>query len=689
MLTGVRDSKVGAEHLRRRAYLYVRQSTMRQVFENTESTARQYDLRRRAVALGWGEEQIEVIDSDLGQSAASAADRVGFQRLVSEVGLGHAGIVMGLEVSRLARNSSDWHRLLEICALAGTLILDEDGLYDPADFNDRLLLGLKGAMSEAELHMLRARLRGGMLNKARRGDLRLRLPVGLIYDTQSQVVLDPDRQVQESVRLLFATFRRMGSAHGTVRAYREQGLEFPTRFHCGPHKGDLVWRPLMNGRVEDVLHNPRYAGAYAYGRRRERRDGPNGRKCMRSLPREEWHTLIIDAHPGYITWAEYEENLERLRHNARATPENRRCPPREGPALLQGLVICGVCGARMSVRYQGSTEEPKPYYVCKGAGNTQSWPRCQSLAGVGIDRAIGEVLLEAMTPVALDVALAVQEELEARVEEADGLRHKQVERAHYEVELARGRFMPVDPNHRLVADSLEADWSEKLRELQRVREDYERYLEEDRFVLDEANKARIRELAGDFTRLWHGPKTAHRERKRMVRLLIEDVTLLRDDEEIVAHVRFSGGATRTLTLPRPLSAAEMRKLSREAVDEIDRLLDHHTDGEVAAKLNERGFVSGTGKRFDARRVQVVRRAYGLASREERLRAAGLLTLEEAAARIGLHKETLKRHRREGTLALRYYRIDDANRFMYEDPGPLGRHRDQVGVAARAEEVQYA
>ena len=256
MLDVVRDSKVSGGHLQRQAYLYVRQSTLRQVLENTESTARQYDLRRRAVALGWDEERIVVIDSDLGQSGASAADRAGFQRLMSEVGLGRAGIVMGLEVSRLARNSSDWHRLLEICALRRTLILDEDGLYDPADFNDRLLLGLKGTMSEAELHMIRARLQGGMRNKARRGELKLRLPVGLVYDGQDQVVLDPDQQVGESVRLLFATFRRVGSANGTVRTYRERGLLFPTRLHDGPCKGDLVWRPLTNGRRTLLLGSP-------------------------------------------------------------------------------------------------------------------------------------------------------------------------------------------------------------------------------------------------------------------------------------------------------------------------------------------------------------------------------------------------------------------------------------------------
>lgn len=410
---------------------------------------------------------------------------------------------------------------------------------------------------------------------------------------------------------------------------------------------------------------------------------------MRSRPREAWHTLIIDAHPGYITWAEYKENLERLRQNARDTPENRRFPPREGPALLQGVVLCGVCGARMTVRYQGSKEKLQPHYVCRGAGNTQSLPTCQSLPGAGIDQAIGEVLLEAVTPVALEVALAVQAELEARVGEADGLRLKQVERARYEAELARRRFFEVDPEHRLVADSLEADWNEKLRELGRARDDYARYQEEDRLVLDEGNKARIRKLAGDFPRIWRDPETPDRERKRMVRLLIEDVTLLRTDEELVAHVRFSGGATQTLRLPRPLSARELWKLSQEAVAEIDDLLDHHTEWEVAQILNERGFVSGTGKSFNVSRVKGVRRAYGLARREERLKAAGLLTLEEVAARLGLHKETVKRYRREGRLKVCCHPINDANQFMYEDPDARGTAGDQAPIAARAEEVQYA
>ncbi|HHK41343.1 MAG TPA: recombinase family protein, partial [Planctomycetaceae bacterium] len=336
--------KVTARHLAREAYLYIRQSSLRQVLENTESTKRQYGLRQRAVALGWPQEQIVVIDSDLGQSGASAADREGFKRLVSDVGLGRAGIVMGLEVSRLARNNADWHRLLEICALTDTLLLDEDGVYDPAQFNDRLLLGLKGAMSEAELHMLRMRLQGGILNKARRGELQTPLPIGLVHDENSnRVTLHPDKQIQESLKMLFHAFAQTGSALGTVRVFREQGLRFPRQTNNGLSKREVLWGELTHSLVLRILHNPRYAGAFAWGRCRTRRR-PDGKVIQEALPREEWTTLLLDAHDGYITWDQYEKNLRRLRDNSAAHGDDRRrSPPREGPALLQGLVICAKC----------------------------------------------------------------------------------------------------------------------------------------------------------------------------------------------------------------------------------------------------------------------------------------------------------------------------------------------------------
>ena len=456
------QQKVTSRHLARKAYLYVRQSTLRQVMENTESTQRQYALRQRAIALGWPAEQVVVIDTDLGQSGASAADREGFQRLVTEVGLGRAGIVMGLEVSRLARNSSDWHRLLEICALTDTLILDEDGIYDPAHFNDRLLLGLKGTMSEAELHLLRARLRGGILNKARRGELESPLPIGFVYDASSHVVLDPDLQVQEAIRTLFQTFRRTGSATATVKFFRKEGLRFPRRTRCEPNEGEIVWAGIEHSGVLRALHNPRYAGAFFFGRtRRDKVLGPG--EHYRKLPREEWTALLPGAHPGYISWAEFEENQRRLKENACVHgAERRRSPPREGPALLQGLVICGRCGERMTVRYSWRRGHLAPYYICQRDGIQNAQPICQCISGASIDAAVGKLLLEVVTPMAVEVAFAVQEEIQARALEADALRRKQIERACYEAELARRRYMRVDPDNRLVADALEADWNARL-----------------------------------------------------------------------------------------------------------------------------------------------------------------------------------------------------------------------------------
>jgi len=303
-LNGEAHQKVTSAHLSRMAYLYVRQSTLRQVFENTESTKRQYALRERAVALGWPLDRIVVVDSDLGQSAASATDREGFQRLVTEVSLGHVGIVLGLEVSRLARNSTDWHRLLELCAFSDTLILDEDGLYDPAHFNDRLLLGLKGTMSEAELHVLKARLRGGVLSRARRGELKQMVPVGFVYDAQDRVILDPDAQVQAAMRLFFEIFKRTGSCLAVVKEFHARELLFPRRLRSGPHKGDLVWGELLHCRARQIIHNPRYAGAFVFGRTKQRHL-PNGKVCSRLVPSDEW-ILIRDVHPGYITWEEYQ-----------------------------------------------------------------------------------------------------------------------------------------------------------------------------------------------------------------------------------------------------------------------------------------------------------------------------------------------------------------------------------------------
>jgi DNA invertase Pin-like site-specific DNA recombinase len=665
------QQKVTARHLARSAYLYVRQSTMRQVVENTESTERQYALRQRAVALGWPSDSVIVIDTDLGRSGASS-DREGFQKLVAEVGMGRAGIVLGLEVSRLARNSIDWHRLLEICALSDTLILDEDGIYDPAHFNDRLLLGLKGTMSEAELHVLAARLRGGILNKARRGELRCRLPVGFVYDGQQRVVLDPDTQVQESVRLFFNTFRRTGAVHQTVKHFRTQRLLFPTRLNSGPNKGELTWVALSVGRAACILHSPWYAGAYAFGRSRWRKlhDGKNRR--YEHKPVAEWHALIRDAHPGYISWDEYSQNQQRLVASAKALHFDRsQLTPREGPALLQGRVVCGLCGSRMHVRYKIRDSQRVPTYVCVGRSHIFADPFCQSIKGSAIDAAISNQLIEAVTPMALEMTLAIEQEIQSRIDEADRLHYRQVERAQYEVDLARQRYMHVDPANRLVADSLEADWNAKLHALDEARLEYERQRKADRFVLDDDERRRIVALATDFPAVWRDPKTPDRERKRMLSLLIEDVTLTKR-REIVVAVRFRAGTTTTLTVPRPSTAQQLRATSPDLRMQVDSLLAEYTDAQVAQMLNARGLRTGAGAAFHATSIQWLRFSAKLPSLKERLLAAGMLTTTQLSEKLGVKRSTIGRWRTQGLIQARI--CNDAGEWLYWIPQHIPPHR---------------
>jgi DNA invertase Pin-like site-specific DNA recombinase len=664
-MIGDTHSKVQARHLQRNAYLYVRQSTLRQVFENTESTLRQYDLRQRAIVLGWGIAQVVVIDQDLGQSGACAVDRDGFQRLVTEVSMGRAGIVMGLEVSRLARNSADWHRLLEICALADTLLLDEDGIYDPAHFNDRLVLGLKGTMSEAELHVLRARLRGGILNKARRGELEIRLPIGFDYDSEGRVRLDPDQRIQESIRQFFRTFRRTASAMATVKAFRAEGLKFPHRIYRGAQKGDVLWTELDYSRALWILHHPRYAGAFCFGRTRTRKL-PDGRYVWEALPPDEWIALIRDAHEGYITWDEFEQHVQILHDNAQAHgAEREQGAPREGPALLQGLAVCGKCGDRMTVRYHIHGGRRIPDYVCQSRSIERGEPLCQQIHGGELDTAIGRLLVEMVTPVTLQVALAVQKELESRSEESDRLRLQAVERARYETELARRRYMRVDPDNRLVADSLEAEWNQALRALATAQEHYEKQCQADHAQLDEKQRESILALAQNFPRLWNDPHTPEREKKRMARLLIADVTLSKDTE-ILAQVRFNGGATHVLRLSLPKTAWQLRQTPTTVVAEIDRLLDDHTDREIAELLNSQHMTSGEGQSFHRLMVRQIRIAYGLKNRYDRLRTRGLMSLTEISKCLKVCNATIDDWRRAGLL--KAYRYNDKGQYLFERPG---------------------
>jgi DNA invertase Pin-like site-specific DNA recombinase len=658
------EQAVTPDHLKRTAYLYVRQSTLRQVLEHGESARRQYALRQRAVALGWREDQIVVVDGDTAHTAASAAGREGFQQLVIEVGLGHAGLVMGLEVSRLARNCSDWHRLLELCALTDTLIMDDEAMYNANQFNDRLLLGLKGAMSEAELHLIKGRLQGAILSKARRGELKLPLPPGLVYGPDERVLLDPDQQVQQAVKYFFEAFRRAGSAWGTVQVFQREALKFPHRHKAG--SGDMQWEELTHTRALAMLRNPRYAGAYAFGRTRIRRT-PEGRLNYLRLPIDQWRVLIKNAHPAYLTWEQYQENLERLRTNAQAYGADRKqSPAREGCALLQGLILCGRCGRRMTVRYQQRRGRPVPAYLCQSEGIEHGTPICQCIPGGSLDEAVGKLLVESVTPLSLEVALNVQQELQKRLGEVDHLRQQQVQRARYEADRAQVRYMHVDPNNRLVADTLEADWNNKLRALTQAQEDYEKHRQTDQQKLTEEQRTQVLSLASSFPKLWQSPSTTDKDRKRMARLLLEDVTLMRG-QDISVQVRFKGGAARCLNLPLPLNGLEARRTQPQLLNEIDRMLDQFTEGQMAAEFNQRGWRSSLKHPFSAILIRGLCRFHGFKSRQQRLKEKGLLGLHTMAEIIGTKPNLVDYWRQQGLL--KGVLLNDKGEYMYERPDP--------------------
>jgi DNA invertase Pin-like site-specific DNA recombinase len=672
MLPETAASKVTAAHLCRPALLYVRQSSLKQVLHNTESAIRQYDLRGKAIALGWDASQITVIDIDQGQSGASAADREGFQQLVAEVSLGRAGIVLGLECSRLARNNADWHQLLELCAMTGTLICDEDGLYDPRNFNDRLVLGMKGQISEYELHFIRARLRGGQISKARRGELIMPLPTGLVYDPAGHVILDPDTAIQGALRHLFTTFEATGSATACVKAFRADGLSFPWRHRKGPRKGEVDWQPLRHHTVLRVLHNPRYAGAFTYGRRREQML-PGGKRASITLPRDQWTSFIPGAHPGYITLDQYEANIAKLAANAAAHGRDRAAgPPREGTALLQGIIICGRCGGRMTVHYHTRGSRQVPTYACQRDGIDNARPFCAVIPGHTLDEHVGQLLIDTLTPLTVEAALQVSAELQQRAADADALRAAHVERARYHADLARRRYLAVDPGNRLVAGTLEADWNTALRALNDAQAAYDQAREQHTGTLTPAQKARIAQLVTDLPGIWNDPATPPRERKRIARLLLTDVTVTRTSDTITAHVRLAGGQTRTLTLPVPEPAWKLRQTKASTIAEIDKLLDHHTCAEIAAILRRRHLPNGEGRQFTPAMVHRVIRTYQLRSRRQRLAGTGLIPLAQMAELLGVSTATVKDWYHAGIVTGQRY--NDKGEVLYHPPDPANPPR---------------
>ena len=602
-------SKLTSSHLRRQAFVYLRQSSQAQLERNVESTARQYALVERAIELGFAREQIVVIDEDLGISGSGTSERSGFARLAAEVALGHAGLVLGLEVSRLARNNVDWYRLLDLCGVTDTVIGDADGIYHPGSFNDRLLLGLKGTMSEAELHVLRARLQGGIRNKAERGELRKALPVGLVWGEQEgEILLDPDEAIRGAIQTIFDRFAELGSVRQVWLWMRREGVQFPMRRFA---HGETQWTVPSYHQIHSVLDSPVYAGAYAFGKtRRERYVDEHGhtRQRMRRLPQAEWGVLIWDHHRGYIDKASYEKNRERIARNTRPRAHEAGGAVREGSALLQGIAICGRCGRKLNVAYDGRRGKGRPAYYCPGriiVENRGSW--CMRVGGVQIDQAVARALLAALTPAGVKAAVQAAEALEQDHDAALKQWRLQVERARYAAERAERRYRQVEPEHRLVARGLERDWETSLQELAKAEAELVLREQQRPRTLTEPERERLLALGADLGRVWSAPTTADRDRKQLIRCLIEEVTVdvVREERRATLTLRWQGGAITELAVPLPRHQPPIRT-DDDTVALMRRLAVHYDDATIAGILNRQGRRSATGQRFTAQIVSSLR-----------------------------------------------------------------------------------
>ena len=628
-------SKIAEQHLSRVACIYIRQSTPGQVRFNQESTERQYNLASKAQSLGWGPERIRILDRDLGQTGTRANDREDFTTLVSDVAMGQVGAIFSLEASRLARSNKDWHRLLELCAITSTLVIDEDGCYDPSEFNDSLVLGMKGTFAQAELHIIRARLHGGKLNKARKGQLRFSLPVGYVFDGD-KIALDPDQEVQGAVRTVFELFEREGSAYAVVQSFNELGLRFPRRSYGGAWDGELIWGRLTHSRVISMLANPCYAGTYVFGRYRScKQISSNGeiRTQLRRMPEDEWRVTIPDHHPGYITSEQFVANRERLTAN-RTNRELLAGPAREGLCLLQGLLVCGTCGRRLGVRYTGNGGL-YPIYQCVWK-HREALARhaCMTVPFKPLDDAIAARVVAAVTPLTIDLALKALTSLEERDQAIGAQWQRRIERARYDADLAERRYEAVDPSHRLVASTLEQRWNDAAQRVLELEAEFDSFKHKTLRVITAEQKQQILQLASDFPRLWTAPTTAARDRERMLRLLIKDITVVKSPEPklVLLQIRWQGGATEAVEVQLPPNRFDALRYSDSFVDKIRALAGQHDDNEIAALLNREGLTSSTGKRFTAKMISWIRFKHRISGPS---RPDGTLTVNQVCERYGV------------------------------------------------------
>lgn len=643
-------TKITATHLARKALVYVRQSTTTQMERNQESTDRQYRLVERALDLGWAREQIIVIDEDLGRTGSGTVERTGFDKMASEVALARIGIIFGLEVSRLARNNADWYRLLDLAGMTDTLIGDADGLYHPGLFNDRLLLGLKGTMSEAELHLIRARLIGGIRNKAARGELRCMLPVGFVWgDNEGEIKFHPDESVTGAIRNVFARFAEMGSARRVWLWFRSEGLQFPLRVNG---MKEMQWTTPTYWKIHEVLTNPVYAGAYAFGKTHNQRylDGTGRiRNRVRHLPQNQWRFFIRDHHEGFIDWQAHERNQERLASNTRPQSHKAGGAVREGAALLQGIATCGRCGRKLNVMYTGKNSAPG--YYCMGTSLVEGrGQRCLQVGGCQIDNAVANVFLKEMNPAGIEAAIIAEASIQADHDAAIAQRRLEVERARYEALKAERRYQSVDPENRLVARGLEKDWEKRLQELNHAEAELALRESVRPTFLTAADKEKLGALGSDISKVWSASTTTDRDRKELLRTVLEEVSINidRKSQQYNLTLRWRGGAITDLALELTRRNPPLRT-SEDTVELIRRLATHYPDQMIAGILNRQGKRTATGERFTTNGVCNLRRSWKIPKYETTTTSVDgeLVTIEKAAAILGVAPSTVHRWLAEG------------------------------------------
>lgn len=657
------NGKIQASHLARRAAVYLRQSTLKQVRENRESTDRQYALQQRAMDLGWTAECVDVLDEDLGKSGSTTEGRDGFRRLAEGIVQGTTGAILALEVSRLARSSVDWHRLIALCKIADVLIIDENAIYSPSDSNDRLLLGMKGTMSEVESDWIRFRLMGGRLNKVRRGEYRIAAPAGYVWDpASSRLRLDPDEQVQRSIALVFERFRNDGSGYAVSRYFAEHGLKLPAHDRFGV----IQWTAPRPLKVLEILHNPIYAGAYVYGRRemKMRLVDAEPRRTVKQLPIEQWKTCKRDHHPAYIGWDDYMANRRRLDENrSRSTPVQRGAP-REGSALLQGLAMCGRCGRRMAVHYRG--RGIAQYRCLSGVERGEPKRSCWIVSGAVVDRAVEKLFLRAVQPDEVELGLAVVREVEKQAKQVDRQWELRLDRARYEAQLAERRYKAVDPDNRVVARTLEREWNDKLREIGEIESEHQEARRREKLELSDADRKRLIELSRDLEKVWRAKSTTDADRKNLLRMLIRDVSLKPIDlpePGTKIEVLWQTGAVTEIVVDRP-TMKTARRTPKSALAVIKELWKTLQDNEIAAELNRRSILTGARKPWTKTAVTRVRRVYGIGRRRAQRpgwrpraeaperRKDGLYSTRGVAKRLGVERQTVGYWSKHGLLKVK-------------------------------------